>query len=116
MARAKVFGLDQNIDIDELLEYCRDIRSKRMKNKCSRYICEILLNIDSEPDRADNLIKRIIEADKQDNFRFLLGQDYLLYAELHRRHGNPSESRQHLTKAVEIFKDCGATGWAEKYK
>ena len=116
LARAKVLSSDQNIDIDELLEYCSNIRSKRMKNKCSRYICEILLNIDLHIIRAENWIKRIIEKDKRNNFRFFLGQDYALYAELHKRNGNQSKAKEHLSKAVEIFKECGADGWVERYE
>ena len=87
-----------------------------MQNKCTRYICEILLNIDSHINIADDWIKKIIKADKRDNFRFFLGQDYALYSELHKRNGNQSKAREHLSKAVEIYKECGANGWVEKYE
>jgi len=116
LARVKVLSSDQNIDIDELLEYCSNIRSKRMKNKCSRYVCEILLNIDLHIIEAENWIKRIIQKDRRNNFRFFLGQDYALYAELHKRNGNQSKSKEHLSKAVEIFEECGADGWVKKYE
>ena len=91
LARAKVLSSNQDIDIDELLVYCSNIKSKRMRNKCARYICEILLNIDSQKKRAENWISRIIETDKENNFRFFLGQDYALYAELHKRYCNRSK-------------------------
>jgi tetratricopeptide (TPR) repeat protein len=116
LARAKVLGSGQDIDVDKLLEYCRNIRSKRMQNKCSRYICEILLNIDSHINRADEWLKKIIKADTRDNFRFFLGQDYALYAELYKRSGNQSKAKEHLSKAVEIYKECNADGWVEKYE
>ena len=115
LARAKVLSSDHDVDIDKLLGYCSSIRSKRMQNKCSRYICEILLHIDSHIDRADELLKKIIEADKRDNFKFYLGQDYALYAALHKRHGNQSMARQYLSKAIEIYEECGANGWVDKY-
>jgi tetratricopeptide (TPR) repeat protein len=116
LARAKVLSSGQDINVDELLEYCSNIRSKRMQNKCSRYICEILLNIDSQSNRADEWLKKIIETDKRDNFRFFLGQDYALYAELQKRIGNRSKAKEHLSKAVEIFKECDADGWVAKYE
>jgi tetratricopeptide (TPR) repeat protein len=116
LARAKVLGSGQDIDINELLEYCSKIRSKRMQNKCFRYICEILLNIDSHINRADKWLEKIIKSDKRANFRFFLGQDYALYAELYKRTGNRSKAKEHLSKAVEIYKECDADGWVEKYE
>jgi tetratricopeptide (TPR) repeat protein len=116
LARAKVLNADLNINIDELIEYCNRIRSKRMQNKCSRYICEILLHVDSQPTRAENWIKQVIAVDEHDSFRFYLAQDYVLYAELQKRNDNPSEAREQLGKALEIFKECGAKGWVEKYR
>jgi tetratricopeptide (TPR) repeat protein len=116
LVRAKVLSSDQDIEIGELLDYCNNIRSKRMKNKCARYICDILLNINSQKKRAESWINRIIETDKGKNFRFFLGQDYALYAELYKRNGNQSKAREHLSKAVEIFIECGASGWADKYE
>ena len=74
------------------------------------------MNIDSHKNRADDWIQKIIKADKRDNFRFFLGQDYALYAELHKRNGNQAKAKEHLSKAVKIYQECGANGWFEKYK
>ena len=116
LARAMVFRTDKGIDIDELLKYRSRIRSKRMQNRCDRYICDLLLNIDLHKNRVEKWINRIIETDKKNNFKFSLGQDYALYAELYKRHSNQSKTIEHLSNAVEIFKECGADGWAEKYE
>ncbi|MEJ2222732.1 MAG: hypothetical protein P8X80_18240, partial [Desulfobacterales bacterium] len=45
-----------------------------------------------------------------------LGGAYAFYAELFKRKGDPSKAKEKLNKAIEIFKECGADGWAEKYK
>jgi hypothetical protein len=45
---------------------------------------------------------------------FHLGQDYALYAELSRRKGDLSKARENLTKAIDIYRECGADGWVEK--
>jgi hypothetical protein len=116
LARARVFRTDKGIDIDELLEYRDNIRSKRMQIKCDRYICDLLLNIDTEKKKSEDWIKRILETDKRNSFMFLLGQDYALYAELQKRHSNQPKTMEYLNTAVEIFKKCGADGWVEKYE
>ena len=45
-----------------------------------------------------------------------LGKDYALYSDLFKRKGDLSRARENLIKAVEIFKECGADGWVEKYE
>ncbi len=37
-------------------------------------------------------------------------------AESHKRKAEPSKAKENLNKAIEIFKDCGADGWVEKYE
>jgi len=45
-----------------------------------------------------------------------LYKDYALYSDLFKRKGDLSRARENLIKAVEIFKECGADGWVEKYE
>ena len=45
-----------------------------------------------------------------------LAKDYTLYAELFQRKGEQSKTKENLSKAIEIFKECGADGWVEKYE
>ena len=54
--------------------------------------------------------------DKINGMMFYLGQDYALYAELFKRKGDQSKAKEHLGKAIEIFKECGADGWVAKYE
>jgi hypothetical protein len=48
--------------------------------------------------------------------RFRLGQDYEFCAELFKRKGDQSKARENLSTAIEIFKECGADGWVNKYE
>jgi hypothetical protein len=48
--------------------------------------------------------------------RFHLAKDHILYAELFKRKGDRLKARGNLGKAIEIFKECGADGWVEKYE
>ena len=45
-----------------------------------------------------------------------LAGDYALYAELLKRKGEQPKARENLSKAIEIFKECGADGWVDKYE
>jgi len=45
-----------------------------------------------------------------------LGRDYWVYAELFKRKGNRSKVKENVSKAIEIVRECGADGWAEKYE
>ena len=116
LARARALVSDQDINVSEILKYHSGIRSKAIKQRCSRYICEILLNIDSHMNEAKNWIEKTIETDKTNNFIFFLGQDHVLYAEFFKRKGTLSKTKEHLNTAIEIFRDCGADGWVEKYE
>jgi hypothetical protein len=57
-----------------------------------------------------------IEADQRNRMIFHLGKDYALYADLFKRKGDRSRAQENLGKAIEIFKECGAEGWVEKYE
>jgi hypothetical protein len=47
---------------------------------------------------------------------FHLGKDYALYAELFKRKGDSLKAKENLGKAMEIFRECGADGWIQKYE
>ena len=47
---------------------------------------------------------------------FYLGRDYVLYSELFKRKEDFPKVKENLTKAIEIFKECGADGWVKKYE
>jgi tetratricopeptide (TPR) repeat protein len=82
-----------------------------------RYISEILLNIDDQHmNEAEDWIKKAIETDNRNRMMWYLGRDYALYAELFKRKGNRSKAKTKLSKAIEIFKGCGADDWEEKYE
>ena len=45
-----------------------------------------------------------------------MAQDFAQHAELCRRKGDLAMAREKLSKAIEIFKECGADGWVKKYE
>ncbi len=65
---------------------------------------------------AEEWIEKAIEVDEMHGMMWYLGRDYALYAELFKRKGDQSKAKENLNKAIEIFKECGADGWVEKYE
>ena len=45
-----------------------------------------------------------------------LARDYGHYSELFKRKDDLPKTKENLSKAIEIFKECGADGWVEKYE
>jgi tetratricopeptide (TPR) repeat protein len=65
---------------------------------------------------AEKLINKAIDSDKQKGMMWHLARDYALYTELHKRKKDLSKAKENLSKAIDIFKECGADGWVEKYE
>ena len=81
----------------------------------TRYMGQILLNIDkNHMSEAEDWMTKAIEADNKNGMALYLGQDYAAYAELLERKGDTPKAKENLSKAIEIFKECGSDGWVEK--
>ena len=115
--RADALSGDQDIELSELFKYYEDNKFRVLKGWMARYMGEILLNIDdAHLSDAENWLNEAIETDNRNGMRWLLASDYALYAELMRRKGDEIQTRQNLQKAIEIFKECSANGWVQKYE
>jgi class 3 adenylate cyclase/tetratricopeptide (TPR) repeat protein len=117
VARAKVMNNEKDIDLELLYGLVYENKTKIWDGWMRRYIGEILLNMDDKHvSEAEGWIKRAFEADKRNGMMFLLGQDYTLYFKLFNRKDDQSKAKENLTKAIEIFRECGADGWVKKYE
>jgi tetratricopeptide (TPR) repeat protein len=114
-ARSRVMNNEKDVDLESLYTHARNNRVKRCEGEISKYIGEILLNIDYQHlSESEHWIQKAIEADQRNGMMFDLGKDYALYAELFKQRGDKLKAQENLGKAIEIFKECGADGWAEK--
>jgi tetratricopeptide (TPR) repeat protein len=117
LALAKVMDNDKNINLNEIFECFDNNKFRLWEGIMQYYIGDIFLNIDNNHiTEADDWIKKAIEADTRNGMMWNLARDYALYAELFKRKGDLTKARENLSKAIEIFKECGADGWAEKYE
>jgi tetratricopeptide (TPR) repeat protein len=115
-ARSRVMNNEKDVDLESLYTHSRNNKIKAGEGWISKFIGEILLNIDDQHMcEAENWIQKAIEADQRNGMRFRLGNDYALYAEFFKRKGDRLKARENLGRAIEILKECGADGWVEKY-
>ncbi|NNK85387.1 MAG: hypothetical protein HKO91_07545, partial [Desulfobacterales bacterium] len=117
LAMAKVLNNERDIDLELLRDYAHSIKMKAYRAWAYRYMSHVMLNIDEYclPE-AEYWIKKAIDSDTHNSLMPYLGQDYALYAKWLNRKGDTSKAKESLGKAIEIFKDCCADGWVQKYK
>ena len=83
VARAKVIRNEKNIELRSIFELAAENQTNLFDGRMSKYIAEILLNIDDQHTfEAENWAKKAIEADKRNGMMFYLGRDYAFYADL----------------------------------
>ena len=113
----QVMDNDKDIGINEIFKCHEDSKLKVVKALMVGCISEILLNLDDQHiSEAEDWIKRSIEDHKKYGMMWHLAKDYTLYAEWHKRKRDLSKAKETLSKAIEIFKECGADGWVERYE
>jgi tetratricopeptide (TPR) repeat protein len=114
LALARVLKREKNINLNEIFQYYEDNKIKWCEGWMLSCIGKILLNIDNQHiSEVEDWIKRAIEAN---GMMWHLARDFALYAELFKRKSDLPKAREKLTKAIEIFKECSADGWVEKYE
>ena len=117
IAKAKLLNRENDISLSEVFEFYKSNTIKIFKGCMARDIGEMLLSVD-EPDfeETENWILNATETDEQNDVKWHLACDYALYAEFFKRKGDPLKVREKLGKAIELFKECGADGWVERYE
>jgi class 3 adenylate cyclase/tetratricopeptide (TPR) repeat protein len=117
LALAKVMNKVKDINLNEIFTWHEDIKNRWVKGWVPKFISEILLNIDDQNiSEAEDWIKISIETNQKYGMMWNLARDYALYAELFKRKSDLSKAKEKFSKAIDIFKECGADGWVEKYK
>jgi tetratricopeptide (TPR) repeat protein len=117
IAKAKLLNKENDISLSEVFELYNRSAIKIFKGWISRDIGEMLLSIGA-PDfeEAEKWIVNATETDEQNGLKWQLACDYALYAEFFKRNGDFSKAREKLGNAIDIFKECGADGWVDKYE
>jgi len=106
---------EKDVNLESLPVYFQINKFKIFEGWVQRYIGEIFLNVDDRHfSEAEHWIRGAIEADRRNGMMLHLGRDHALCAELFKRKGDRSKFQEHLGKAIDLFKECGADGWLKK--
>jgi tetratricopeptide (TPR) repeat protein len=117
IVRVKINNNEKNISLNKLFKYHDDIKTKLYKSWGLYYLSDILLNInDQHISEAEDWIRKAIEAHKKHGMMWHLARDYVLHAVLFKRKEELLKAKENLGRAIEIFQECGADGWATKYE
>ncbi len=115
-AMARVMRGVKDVDLESVYGFLYESGLKSFESWTLRLIAQTILNIDDQHfSEAEDYIKKGIQASKQNHMMWNLARSHALYAELFKRKGDLPKAKEHLTKAIGIFKDCGADGWVTKY-
>jgi class 3 adenylate cyclase/tetratricopeptide (TPR) repeat protein len=117
LARAKALRHDQDIELGELFAVYQSNKLAFCEGCMARNIGDILLHVDDDHiSEADLWFQKAIEADSRNRMRWQLAMDHALYADWFNRKGERSGAKEKLTKAIDLFNECGADGWVERYE
>ena len=117
LVRAQILNNEKDFNLKTLYGYVSAAKAKVYEGWIRRYMGEILLNMDDQHlSEAEDWIKNAIETDQKYDMVWSLATDHALYADWFKKKGDLSSAKEQLTRAVEIFRECGADGWVEKYE
>jgi len=98
--------------LDELIKAHEKNKLAMSKSFGSRCIGEIFLRIDDRHmPEAETWIKRSIDFDTKHEVPWNLAKDRALYADWFKKKGDIQGAKGQLTKAIDLFRECGADGW-----
>jgi hypothetical protein len=115
VAKAESFLEEKNINLSGLFDFYNTTNPRIFEGWMARNIGEILLNIDdAHISTAEDWIRKATEADKRNGTIWFLANDYALSASLFQRKGDLTKAKESLKKAIDMFEECTADGWAKK--
>ncbi len=80
-------------------------------------LAEILINMGNEyKAKAVEWIQKAIDLNIKNGTKFFEARSHRLYSQLNQKQNNIPKAREQMTKAIEIMKECNATGWVERYE
>jgi predicted ATPase/class 3 adenylate cyclase len=117
LLRTKLLVSKENIHLESIAEFANKNQLKIFSGTISNQICGILLNSNSHNfSDAEKWITKAIKANREIGNIWWLAEDYVLYAKLLIRKGDHLDARKKMSKAIDIYKKCGADGWVEIYE
>jgi tetratricopeptide (TPR) repeat protein len=120
LAKIKILNQEPDLDphdLDNLIAFHDKNRLAICESFGTRCIAEIyMLMNDHHMEEAEAWIKRAIDFNTKHDTKWELARDRVLYADWFKKKGDVSAAREQLSTAINLFRECGADGWVEKYE
>ena len=115
LMRAKVLRHDQDIELSGLFACYENYKVTWGEGWTAKNIGDVLLHIDNDHlSDAEVWFQKAIEADRRNGLRWALARDHAFYADFFKKKGDIQGAKEQLTKAIDLFKECGADGWVTR--
>lgn len=98
-----------------LAEYLNTNELRVYDGLIRRHIGEIMMYM-GKMEEAEYWFEEAAQTHQKNEMNFHLACDYVVRGIAGKRVGKSIAALQHLTRAIDIFKECGADGWVEKYE
>jgi tetratricopeptide (TPR) repeat protein len=116
--KAKILTHQSAVDMHELNSLIAAHKKNRLamcESFGARGIGEIFLHLDDHHmAEAEAWIRRAIEANTGYGTKWNLARDHKLYADWYKKNGDIPNAKEQLTKAIDLFRECGANGWVTR--
>ena len=114
---SKAMQHEKDINIELLYEYEHENKIKAIEGPMALGISQILLAVDN-PDiqKIENWVQKAINANQKNGQTWNLGKNYVFSAEFFKQRNKNLEAKENLSRAINMFKECGADGWVQKYE
>lgn len=114
----RILNGEPDVDIhklDELIKAHEKSKLAMSRSLGTRCIGEIFLHIDdNHMAEAEASIKHSFDFDTKHNIPWNIASDHTLYADWFKKKGDIQKAKEQLTKAIDLFKECGADGWVTR--
>ena len=111
-ARVRAVNGDHNVSLNELFECQKRNRFRTFDGLMKRHIGEIVHNIGGDHSaEAEKWLVKSIRTDEKNQMRWFLAGDHVALADLLGQKGDETGAEKNLRIAIDIFDQCGATGW-----
>ena len=118
LAKMKILNHQSDVDMHELNSLIAAHERNRLaigESLGARCIGEIYLHLDdNHMIEAETWIRRAIEANTGYGTKWNLARDHALYADWSKKKGDIQGAKEQLTKAIDLFRECGADGWVTR--
>ena len=113
--RARAQSGDIEVDVEQLHRWREMNQFPLFEGLTARIIAQVLLLV-TDPNlvEAHEWLEHAIAADATNGLRLELAKDHVCSAAIHQRAGETERMRESLTRARDIFQECGAEGFAEE--